>query len=624
MRVSTKNLKVVLCLVAVFACASVAPAQTKNQDPKIRLAQTYEQAGKCEEAAKIYEELRATEPTNIVFFDGLRRMYLQLKRYDDAVALLRDRLASHPADVTLRAQLGSVLYKAGREAEAYTEWEHALTMDPDNPAYYRTVASVLMENRLLDKTAELYRRARVACGDSELFTLELAQLLSLSMDFRGATAEYLRWLKKNPKQLAFVENRMAGITLREEALRAAIEEVRSVLKREQEDYLFEFLAWLHLEEKDYDQAYEVYKRLNRMSNGNGTRIHAFAERAFREKAFRIAAQAYLEAINTPLPAGRVPAAKFGYARCLKELSILSDTPRTRGSESGALSGEAHPQYAEAIEYFQKIIKEYPRSEFSARSYFEVGVLQFERLFDNDAALVSLLAVEQEMPEKSTLSSSVALNISKVQTAKGDTSSAASRLRVVAVASYATPDQQDEATYRLAELEYFRGEFESATARLSEITLNLHADYANDALRLRAFLEENGPAGNTPVKEFARAEYLMRQRKNTEAVALFQTVLEQYPQALLVDDALMNVGKLQSDAGLYTEAISTYEGLLTDFAATSIVLDRALFSIGEICQFGLNNKERATAAYEKLLADFPRSLYVTEARKRIRELRGESS
>src|SRR5262245_3130352 len=135
-------------------------AQGRQENPKVRLAQSYEAAGKFEDAVALYEELRSTDSSNIVFFEGLRRCYMQLKRYDDAIGLLNQRITTTPGDVNMRAQLGSVLYKAGREAEASAAWDTAIAIDSLNPASYRAVAAVLTENRLLDQTAGVYRRAR--------------------------------------------------------------------------------------------------------------------------------------------------------------------------------------------------------------------------------------------------------------------------------------------------------------------------------------------------------------------------------------------------------------------------------------------------------------------------------
>ena len=46
-------------------------------------------------------------------------------------------------------------------------------------------------------------------------------------------------------------------------------------------------------------------------------------------------------------------------------------------------------------------------------------------------------------------------------------------------------------------------------------------------------------------------------------------------------------------------------------------------IGEVYESRLKDKKKAIEAYEAVLANYPASLFVEEARKRIRILRGDS-
>jgi tetratricopeptide (TPR) repeat protein len=611
-------------IVLFFSLLSVhlAVSQTPDQLTKFRLAQTYEQAGDFERAADAYEVLLRADSSNVLYFEGLRRVYLQLKKYDEAIALIRSRLSRTPDDVALEATLGGVYYKAGMEKEATAAWERAIAIDPKNQNVYRVVANVQLENRLLDKAAEIYRRARAALSDPQLFTIDLAQLLAVSMDYAGSTREYVRWIRQNPNQLGFVQGRMASFTGREEARNLAIDVVTKEIGREENVRLYELLGWLHLEGKDFNRALDVYRRIDVLTKSGGSNIYTFADRAFKEGAYAVAAKAYREATQVPVPATLLPAAKYGYASSLMHLSLLADTLTAEPLQQFPES-EAYPRYAGAISYFRNIIAEYPRSEYSARSYYQIGTIQFERFFDLDGALASFEQVELELPAVPLLQFSVALKIGEILVAKGDTASAAKRFGTVLAAPNATPDLHDEAAYRLAELEYFGARFQEAIDRLSGITFNLKADYANDALQLLSFLQENLLTGEAALKEYARADFFARQRKNSEAIRLLLEVIEQYPKALLVDDALMRVAFLEAQAGRYDEAIGAYERLLSSFAETSIALDRAQFNIGKIYEQGLRNPAKAIAAYETLLSRYPQSLLANEARKRIRDLRGDS-
>lgn len=617
-----------LCSLAFMLCVSlqVVHAQFPDQTVKLRLAQSHEQSGNLEHAATLYAELHAADEANAVYFDGLRRVLLQLKRYDETIALLHKRVQRYPADVNLLASLGSVQYKAGNEKEAITVWERAIAVEPANPNVYRILSGVLIENRLLEKTAELYRRARTACGDPNLFTIDLAQLLAVTMDYTGATTEFIRWLRQNPTQLAFVQGRMTSFTGKQEGRLAALQVVRSELSREEDLRLYELLGWLFMEGKEFSAAFDVFKRIDRMSNTQGVSIYGFAERAFKEGAYEVAAKAYLEAINLPIAAARMPFAKYGYASSLKELSILSDTTQRFPyvTQSGPVPAtESQPHYAGAITYFQKIIQEYPSTEFSARSYYQIGRIQLEKFFDLDGALNSFERVERELPSLNIIAFSVSLKIGEVLTAKGDTGRAAARFRGVIDAPNATPDQHDEAAYRLAELEYFNGQFAEAIERLDNIAINLNADYANDALVLLSFLRENTGRNEAALREVARADFLARQGKNSEAIPILLKVIEQPTQTPMIDDALMKIATLQARTGQYQDAIESYERLLSEFRESSIALDRARFNIGELFQYAMRDATRAIAAYEQLLAEYPQSLLATEARKRIRTLRGDT-
>ena len=614
------GLRPVLFLLVCLA-AGVARGQVPDAASKFRLAQGLELSGDLERAAQLYGELFGKDSSNVLYAEGLQRTAIQLKRYDEAISVIRRRLARTPGDVGLRAMLGSVLYKAGREPEASNEWDEVIAQGPSNPTLYRVVANALIENRLLDKAAEIYRRGRSACGDPNQFSVELAQLLIASMDYGGATSELLRWLSVNPGQVGFVENRMAGFSAKPEARAASIEIVRAAIAKNDDARLDELLAWLYLEGKEFEPALNLYRKIDALSGLHGAGIYAFAERAFREKAFDVAARAYREAIDAHLPPARLAAAEFGYANALMELSILSDT--LHGPSGSFPASESTPRYGGAIASFRKVIEEHPRTEYSAKSYYQIGTIQFQRFFDLDGALDSFRHAGDEVAAVGILRYEVALRVAEVLTAKGDSTHAAQQLTIVAGAPDATPEQIDQANFRLAELEYFNGRFQEASRRLDSLAANLSADFANDALELQAFLQENMNTSPQALAEFAHADFLARQHRNTEAIQLFRDVSTKYAHSLLVDDALMKIGALLSTIGLYDDALAAYEKLLAEYRESSTSLDRAQFRIAEIYQFGLKDKTKAVAAYEQLLAGYPRSILIDQARRRIRSLRGDS-
>jgi len=57
---------------------------------------------------------------------------------------------------------------------------------------------------------------------------------------------------------------------------------------------------------------------------------------------------------------------------------------------------------------------------------------------------------------------------------------------------------------------------------------------------------------------------------------------------------------------------------------NIYADKALYLLGRIYEFSLNDASKAIEKYEELLAKYPNSLYLDDAREKIIELRKKAS
>jgi outer membrane protein assembly factor BamD (BamD/ComL family) len=85
---------------------------------------------------------------------------------------------------------------------------------------------------------------------------------------------------------------------------------------------------------------------------------------------------------------------------------------------------------------------------------------------------------------------------------------------------------------------------------------------------------------------------------------------------------MRIGDLQLLLNRVDSALAVFGKIVNDMP-TSTLRDRAQMRIGEVYENRLKDKKKAIEAYEAVLANYPASLFVEEARKRIRILRGDS-
>lgn len=628
MRESAKVLSIVLAGLFIFLLEDARAQQSSDEANKLRLAQSFERSGMYEKAANLYEELYTRTPSNFVFFDGLHRMYVQLKEYPKAISLVQTRLEHQPSDLTLLGTLSEDYLKAGKEPEARATWEQAITADEKNPSVYRYISDILFRNRLFRDEIDVLLRGRRNTDKPNLFAVELGFAYTILGQYNDATMEYARELQANPTSLNLVESRMAMYTAKPDGLTAAIAAVQKEIQNDQKNVtLHRLLAWLYLEGKQFEGALAVYRVIDQLGSSSGRELLSFADRAFKEKAYEVAAKAFKEVIQRYPREPLVPVARLGFARAIEEMSAKRDSLGSsaeaveQGPEGQSPVNETSPTYGGAIASYDAIVHDYPSSEYALQALYRIGLIKFDRFFDIDGALQTFGQIDNQFPA-SRMAPAVTLKAGEILIAKGELGLASERFKKVGVIPFSTQSEKDKATYELAELDYFQGLYDSALVKLKSLLTNLSADVANDALLLQEFIKDHRTSDGHALKEYAHAELLERQRKFSEAIAVLENLIETDATSPLVDDAMLKLGQLERKLGAPERALSIYQKLILDHPE-SILRDEAQLGIGEIYQFTLNDKQKAIAAYQELLEKYPNSLYLDEVRKRIRQLRGDA-
>ena len=603
--------RIVLMFIVNSIIGTCAFAQESDKLAKLRLAQGFEESGEWERAAALYEDLSTVEPNNFLYLDGLQRSYKQIKEYGKAINVIRRWLILQPRDIVKMTTLGGLYYDSGKEAAADSLWKSVVSIDPRNIQIYRVVANEMLEHRMYDQCIRTYLDGRSMSKSNAMFADELGNLYAALQQYASATKEYLHLIKTTPDQLSLVQSRLSVFTMKPEGVRAALEAVKEELKNAPENIsLHRLYAWLLSEERRYDTALEQYRLIDRLSNANGNEIFNFSQRLFQEHAYSTAAEAYKEIIDEHKNPQLLPIARFGYARALEEQTALTD--------SAALSSVSSSAYESPIQWYESIAADHTNPELTLQSLYRIGVIKFEKLFDLHGALTAFGRIN-DVPSTSTISLDAVLKTGDIQVARNDLAAARKeydRISTVSLAVY-----QDMAAFKLAELDYFEAKFDSALTILKKFNANLATDLANDALQLQYFIQENNTSAPQALAEFAKADLLMRQRKYSESLVQFQDIVNHYPTALLVDDAMLKIGELDLFLKRPDEAMKAFR-FIVDSIPLSILKDRAQFRIAEICRTVFNKKVQAIEEYEKLLAQFPNSLYAEEARKKIRMLRGD--
>jgi len=591
---------------------SFTQAQQQN-DQQFALAQSYEQAGDFNSAAKIYEELYLSDPANPQYVNGLYRVYTQLKNYAALVNILEEQIKKNPNDIASYGMLGSTYYLMGNEEKAKEAWQKPFSPGNVNPVFYRVIADYALERRAFEIAIELYEEGKNSSEDKVLYSYDLARLYSLTMQFEKAAREYCFILSKEPAQLQTVEARVFENVSRHGALDATIKILEDCADKNNLSFSY-LLAKLYNEKKDYDEAYEIYVELDKAQSGQGRELYKFAQEMFAEKQYKLTSEVFKKITELYPGSPIISLAKLGYARSL-EASLFEDYTKSLPlwKTYFPIQKFKSRDIEKVLSAFNEIINLYAHSEPAYESMLRTAIVNFYLQNDYDEALRLLKNIITEAP-LSKIAAEAYLELGNVALIEGKLDEAESNYSSVIRLRNATEDEKNKAAYKLARINLYKGDFEKSRNYLSKVLTNLRDNSANDAVELSLLLNpEMSDSSNLLI--FAQAEFLTEQKKFDEAAINYKKLLENPMLFMLKSISAVRYGEMMIAVENYQEAVSVLESVSAE-GEKNIYADKAVYLLGKIHQYGVKNYSKAEEYYQKLLADFPKSIYAEDARAQL--------
>ena len=98
--------------------------------------------GRPAAAANEYQRALQVSPHSPIILNKLGRVFIQMNRFDDALAPLKKALEVDPDSANTYVQLGRVYHAAKNYPESRSVLEEAIQINPFNPLIYRMLADV--------------------------------------------------------------------------------------------------------------------------------------------------------------------------------------------------------------------------------------------------------------------------------------------------------------------------------------------------------------------------------------------------------------------------------------------------------------------------------------------------
>jgi len=593
-----------------------------NLNNKYRLAKTYEQAGDFNKAKELYQELVKAEPYNNQFSNSLNEIYLKLKEYDQSIDLLEERIIQSPYDVSQYGMLGSTYYIVGDTKNAFSIWEKGISANKGSSVNYRIIANYAIQNRAFEKAIEFLEEGKKISNDPKSFSFELSQIYSATMNFEKAADEYCFILQEIPQQLEYAKGRMKSYLSAPGALEQSISTVFILAEETNNETIKELLTFLYIQNNQYDSALEIIIELESNKNSEGILIYNFAQQAYQAGKFHSAAEAYNIIIQNYPNSPFIGNSKIGYARTLEEdlnekYSINSNSWKPYHSVDTAGAFE----YLKILEAYEDLRTTYLLNEIANEAIYRMGLIKLDKFND----LESAHELFKTLTDKSPLSRFAPLSnfqLGKISIVNDNLESSKSFFFKTYSSNKLNREQQTEALFMLAKVSYWEGNYDESLSHLSNIMRDLKNDKANDAIELSVIIN-TGKRDSLNLLKFARADLLALQNKFIEAANIYKELGNNKNLILLGNVSIYKYAEMlimMNDLPIAIEILNE----LSNTGELNIFEDKSLFLLANVYQYGILDFKTAISIYQKLLENFPNSLYLDRSRENIISLKTKLS
>lgn len=597
-------------LAATSALQHLASAQTsttrtfanEEDSDKYRMAVAYERTGDLRNAARLYQELHASQPNAAAYFQGVVRTLTALGQYA-ALLPLAEKHAKLMDSPSVAVLVGTLYARLNRSEQARTWWEQARSLSGDDEATLVQIGRDQMDVMMNADALETFVAARGKNGSPTAYSDEIFKLRSASGDVSGAVADVLAAFRVDADAIS-AERRLSVLLSYENGATIIAENLEQLPTTDPKN--LRLAAWFFRETKRWPQAYEVVTKLDALTGQPGMELLVFADAARTSENYDIALKAYDEVVRRAKDGSLVMSAVFGSVRCLELQLRLRRNPT---------ADEAR----EIIKRYDEIISRFASNPVSADALYFSALLLDEVIRDIDASRDRLLRLRSAW-RASPRAVDGSLRLADIFIVMGDDARAREVLaEIISGPKGLVGDRADLAQLKLADMLLWSGELDSAKALYTPLTESTGSLASNDAID-RMLLLNLALDDSASVRSIAKAEGLVARRRHVEAVSVIRDAVSRIRDADMRDRSLLLCARSYVAVGDTVNAIATLKKII-ESSSESIYGDRAMWLYADLV-IAQHDSRQAITILETLLRNYPRSIIAPDARERIRRLRGD--
>ena len=202
--------------------AMIDPQSAKAADLHSKAAQSLHAQARLAEAEQQYRAALKIVPQHADSLHGLGLLYIQARRFDEAVELLRKAGRASPSDAAIRTNLGFALLRLERREEAIAAFREAVRIKPDYTVAHFNMGMALSELDRPEEAVAAFSEAIALKPDHGLAHFRRGMCLAKLERYEESLADIEAVWKKNPTDLNAIFamcNALTAVDRKEEALR---------------------------------------------------------------------------------------------------------------------------------------------------------------------------------------------------------------------------------------------------------------------------------------------------------------------------------------------------------------------------------------------------------------------
>lgn len=608
------------------------------------------QERKYEQALPRFKRLYENNPGTYLFLERTTDCLINLKRYEEAVSLTREAIERNyfPAQGGIR--LGEIYHIQGDTTQAYGLWNKILYQNEGNLQVYLTLARTMRDRRAFERAVGVYQQADSKFSNSLMLSSELAQTYMMAGRYEEAIHEYLDLIEEQPNRITFVRDNLLRFD-DEYLYDIAILEIEEFLEELSFSHpghrnIHDLLVWLLMERNLFERALVTAKNYEQQSSQVTYTLFGLGGRLLSEQEYKLAEEAYRYYIDRNI----YPAKN----RSLEELAEVYVNWGTYLSRHNlAFSHKRDSLYNEAFSALEKLKTSAPNYPGMNRVLATQSELALDHLHKPGLAQKYM---DRMQPQADTASLARKHYITgRIHLYEEEYT----RARISFTQSNklsGTGEMAEKTRYYLALTDFFAGDYEFAKIQLNALERQNTSYFANDALKLRNWIQEGIHADSTgsAITPFARSAELFARGDSKAALSALEPVIGGTAPHPLQDDAILMISshlqpeivystysllqkyldswgrssplreRLMWEQARIADQVITNSGTFNEVAtvmADSATLSNRFFgkqgSSGQV-EFPSTVKD-VVSLYEEIIIHYPQGFYASFARDRIKQL-----